>query len=147
MKSRKITYNPLVVLKNTLLAVLFILLTMQSILTFLIAETIETKKETIALIVNDVTDKITNTHRKHVAIIEHKIDKTISLLKKYSNNSSQQDDSKNQRSSISFPIICQVIMPFEFIQKDPLPAKDFIFFNDKIHLLLWVIKQPHPPKA
>jgi hypothetical protein len=118
---------------------------MQSILTFLLAETIEHKKETIALIINRVTDKITNTHHKHVALIEHKINNTISFLKGVSKKSAQQDDSKTN-TTFSFPIICENITHFKFTNNKRFTSQKFFISNDNIHLLLWVKHQPHPPK-
>ena len=87
-----ITYRQLILIKNILVGILLILITMQSVLTYILALTLESKKTEIALFVDGITEKITQTHHSHLAFIESKIDNSINLLKK---------ESKDLRRSLS----------------------------------------------
>lgn len=136
----------MVFIKNTLIGILFVLIAMQSVLTYLLAITLESKKQTIAMLLDEATEVISETHHSHLSYIEHQIDETVTFLKQASQEDSQKDKSRSVIAHFFLALYCETLPSFNFVSFR-IPKEKFPVQNEHFHSSLWVYKQPHPPQV
>lgn len=146
MKLKNISYRHILLVKKLLIVMLFLLLGMQSVVTYLLAITLESKKEIIASILDETSGEISKLHQSHLSYIENKIDEVVTKLKKISTEHSKQEKSRGSSSALFFTLYCEPLPYFEFkiicIENRTYNVLDDLFISS-----LWVAEQPHPPKS
>lgn len=120
---------------------------MQSILTYLLAVTLEAKKESFSMVIDNLSQKIIHTHKSHHSFIKSKINKLIVSLKKASQEESRNNKSQKTSFAFFFALYCDPLPFFEFKNFTIAGKQKFVLTNEHLCSDLWVTNQPHPPQA
>lgn len=144
MRQHAPTYNLLVVLKNVSVALLLIVVVMQSVVAYLLAVSLEGQKSNIAMLLDKACYVVSETHEHHVAHIEAKIDQAVVFLKSVIKHDSKKDKSTSIFAYFFFALFYEALPQFHF--GIGYVKSSFIPRNDGLPPSFWLQEQPHPPQ-